>query len=101
MFFRNRLGHDWDGAVEIQLPVLEPHEFKIYKDWLLGRQPRWFEHYGDGWKKAAAEELGPEELDPEDQWPVEGVKLNAWMSNYCHHLCRLSANDVCFGRDFE
>lgn len=94
--FTRLLNDDWDESVEILLPRLEPSEFKIVKDWLYGRQPRWFEHYVSG--------EGPKEEDDRDaQWtPNDFTPLvDTWKSRYCHHLCRLWVHGSCLGREFQ
>jgi hypothetical protein len=77
---------------------MEIGEFKIVKDWLYGRKPRWFEQYGS--REGPATEEGSE-----DRWTVRPFDMptyvDAWKSRYCHHLCRLWIHGSCFGPDFQ
>jgi len=88
---------DWNESVVLWCHSMKPPEFKIYKDWLYGRQPRWFEHYMHGSREDAAEEA-----NWEDQWPViPGVQVNAWKSRYCYHLCLLWLHGKILGVEFQ
>lgn len=45
VFFAEILAEGWDESLTSWLDFVEPREFKIYKDWIYGREPRWFERY--------------------------------------------------------
>jgi hypothetical protein len=43
-----------------------------------------------------------EDVELADQWPaIPGVKVNAWKSRYCHHLCLLWLHGYRLGEEFQ
>jgi hypothetical protein len=97
-YFRRILTDDWNESVEIPLESITPRQFKIVKDWLYGRQPRWFEHYMHDSRGGPPAEV---EFNAEDQWPSSAQWVHSWKSHYCRHLCRLWIHGSCFGEAFE
>lgn len=99
-YFDRLLTNNWNHSVEIQLTAhIELCDFEVFRDWLDGRQPRWFKHYmhepGEG-------PLSEVVFDARDQWPSTlDFHVDSRKSRYCHHLCQLWVLGAYFGEEFQ